>query len=99
MLNKNDLVNLINKALKENNLYFGIQVCSNDFKFVTIYSAKKKDLNVVLNYYAEAFDDELVSTCDLNTRIIGLAYGNSYEEIEKSFVKYHEEDEICQKLS
>ena len=89
MLSKRNLEQCFENAVNTNALFIGVKISTRGSVAPEVIINPRDNFNAKLNYYRAAYDSNLVLKTYDGIAIVGLTWGNSYDDIECDF-----EDEV-----
>lgn len=93
-MNIKDLELIFKKAKEVNAKYIGVQIYTRGNLRPEIIINHKESFDNKLEYYKKAYTDNLVLKSYDGISIKGIAFGNSFKEIEDALINYHDECSI-----
>ena len=86
MLNMSKLETCFYSASEQDCLYIGVLIEMEGFEKPEIIINESPNFNKKLDYYKKAYNDDLTLKAFNGIKIIGFAYANNFEEIQKELL-------------
>ncbi|MBU3186528.1 hypothetical protein [Clostridium estertheticum] len=84
-LTKRNLEGTFENAVNTNALFVGVKISTRGSIADEVIINPRDNFNDKLNYYRKSYDEDLVLKTYSGIKIIGLTFGNSYDDIECDF--------------
>lgn len=82
----NNLQNCFTNAILQDKKYVGVKIEMEGFPKAEIIINDKENFESKFAYYKKAYDENLVLKSFNGIKIVGFAYGDSFEEIEYELI-------------
>lgn len=85
-LTMKNLINCFTEAKKLNMPYVGVRIRMEGFPEDEFIINKAANIDSKLEYYKNAYNDNLALKFNNNIQIVGMTFGESFEDIEKDLL-------------